>query len=130
MLDAQTLSTVTALERQAYQILTEIEDLTQELSDSFNRRDQVSVRLFLNMRQEQILRLQECKAMLDQQCSHLPEKDGALLRRILSGEVVDCPNGEALLTQVKRNRTILTRTIRADKRLSVRIGGKDSFYAK
>lgn len=130
MIDAQTLSATTSVERQIYQILSEIEEVTQELSEAFNRRDQVSVRLFLNMRQEQILRLQECKATLDQHCARLSATDGALLRRILAGEALDCPNGEALLAQVKRNKSILSRTLRADKALSIKMGGKNSFYFK
>lgn len=129
MIDAQTLSDATAMERQAYSILSEIEELTQELSNAFNRRDQISVRLFLNMRQEQILQLKECKAALEQHCARLPAQDGTYLRRILSGEELECPQGEALLAQIKRNKTILNRTLRADKALSLRMGGKNSFYA-
>ena len=130
MLNQKILSATIAVERQSYAILSEIEELTQDLSQAFSRRDQVSVRLFLNMRQEQIIRLQECKTTLDQHCAKLPAEDGTFLRRILAGEELDCPGGEALLTQIKRNKTILSRILRADKALSIKMGGKNSFYAK
>ena len=51
-----------------------------------DRQDQVSVRLFLSMRQEQINQLRDQKELLKKQCGGLPKEEGDLLRQILSGK--------------------------------------------
>lgn len=131
MLNQQVLSAASAAERQMYLTLTEVEDLTQELAQAIERQDQVSVRLFLSMRQEQINRLMEQKALLRRQCSQLPENDAALLQGLLSGAPPSpCPEAEELLQQVQRNKVLLERILRADRRSSQRLCGGDSFYAK
>lgn len=131
MLSQQVLSAASAAERQMYLALTEVEDLTQELAQAIDRQDQVSVRLFLSLRQEQIDRLTEQKALLRRQCSQLPAEDAALLRGILSGTPPSpCPEAEELLRQVERNRILLERVLRADRRSNQRLCGGASFYSK
>lgn len=131
MLSQQVLSAATAVEKQMYLALTEVEDLTQELAQAIDRQDQVSVRMFLALRQEQIDRLTAQKALLRRQCSQLPEKDAALLHDILFGTSTSpCPGAEDLLRQVERNRTLLERVRRADQRSSRRLCGNNSFYGK
>ena len=88
MLSKQELDAALAAERAMYRALSEVQDITRELLDAVDRQDQVSVRLFLSMRQE----------------------------------------GEALSLQVERNRALLERTLQADKALSRRLAGRESFY--
>lgn len=111
-----------------YRALSEVQDITRELLDAVDRQDQVSVRLFLSMRQEQINQLRDQKELLKKQCGGLPKEEGDLLRQILSGKKPAGVEGEALSLQVERNRALLERTLQADKALSRRLAGRESFY--
>lgn len=133
MLNDQHFSAASAIHRKMYISLTEVAELTDELSQAVSRQDQVAVRMFLSMRQEEIQRLTSYQAMLRRQCVQLPGEDGALLRQMLSGQfsgTPPSPAGEELLRQVQRNRVLLDRVQRADQAVSRRLGGKNSFYAK
>ena len=127
MLSKQELDAALAAERAMYRALSEVQDITRELLDAVDRQDQVSVRLFLSMRQEQINQLRDQKELLKKQCGGLP-KEGDLLRQILSGKKPAGVEGEALSLQVERNRALLERTLQADKALSRRLAGRESFY--
>ncbi len=133
MLNDQTLAAATAIQRKMYSSLTEVADLTDQLSQAVDRRDQVSVQMFLSMRQEEINQLSSCKAILQRQCAELPPEDGALLNQILTGKTSQSPTspaGQVLLQQVEKNRTLLERVCRADQAVSRRLGGPTSYYAK
>ena len=110
MLSKQELDAALAAERAMYRALSEVQDITRELLDAVDRQDQVSVRLFLSMRQEQINQLRDQKELLKKQCGGLPKEEGDLLR------------------QVERNRALLERTLQADKALSRRLAGRETFY--
>ena len=127
MLSKQELDAALAAERAMYRALSEVQDITRELLDAVDRQDQVSVRLFLSMRQEQI-NLRDQKELLKKQCGGLPKEEGDLLRQILSGKKPAGVEGEALSLQVERNRALLERTLQADKALSRRLAGRESFY--
>ena len=128
MLSKQELDAALAAERAMYRALSEVQDITRELLDAVDRQDQVSVRLFLSMRQEQINQLRDQKELLKKQCGGLPKEEGVLLRQILSGKKPAGVEGEALSLQVERNRALLERTLQADKALSRRLAGRESFY--
>ena len=68
------------------------------------------------------------KELLKKQCGGLPKEEGDLLRQILSGKKPAGVEGEALSLQVERNRALLERTLQADKALSRRLAGRESFY--
>ena len=68
MLSKQELDAALAAERAMYRALSEVQDITRELLDAVDRQDQVSVRLFLSMRQEQINQLRDQKELLKKQC--------------------------------------------------------------
>ena len=63
MLSQEVLSAAAAVEKKMYLALCEVEELTMELAQAVDRRDQVSVRMFLSLRQEQVDHLQEQKAL-------------------------------------------------------------------
>ena len=128
MLSKQELDAALAAERAMYRALSEVQDITRELLDAVDRQDQVSVRLFLSMRQEQINQLRDQKELLKKQGGGLPKEEGDLLRQILSGKKPAGVEGEALSLQVERNRALLERTLQADKALSRRLAGRESFY--
>ena len=75
MLTEQQLTSVLATERRIYAALSEVLELTGELSASIQRGDSVSVQLFLQLRQEPINQLREYQTNLAQQCRILPAED-------------------------------------------------------
>ncbi|UQT48938.1 hypothetical protein M5E87_02345 [Flavonifractor plautii] len=86
MLTEQQLTSVLATERRIYAALSEVLELTGELSASIQRGDSVSVQLFLQLRQEPINQLREYQTNLAQQCRILPAEDRKELEGLLSGQ--------------------------------------------
>lgn len=128
-MEKEVLETVLALERKMYSALNEVLEVTEELSDAIQRQDQVSVQLFLKLRQEPIDRLQECRTRLINLCGRLPGADGAQLRRLLSGQGDGLiPGAETLEKQVHQTDNLLKRVLVVDQAVNRKIGGKKSFY--
>lgn len=131
MLSAEALSQATAVEKSMYRSLTDLEELTQELSQAVDRGDRVSIQMFLSMRQEPLDQLLKQQAALRRQRAGLPPEDARLLQALLEdAEPPACAGSEELVRQTARNRALLGRIIQADRRISQRLGGSSSFYAK
>ena len=129
MLTEQQLTSVLATERRIYAALSEVLELTGELSASIQRGDSVSVQLFLQLRQEPINQLREYQTNLAQQCRILPAEDRKELEGLLSGQAPAASTAaHPLQEQLQRNRAIWTRVVQADRAASDRLCGKDSFY--
>ncbi|RHT72396.1 hypothetical protein DW741_06390 [Ruminococcaceae bacterium AM28-23LB] len=126
-MDEQALKVAMSAEQKMYTALSEVMELTGELADAFQRQDQVSVQMFLGMRQEPIDRLESCKAMLERQCLQLPPEQRQILRGILQGQTPP-PQAQALGELVQKNKRLLDRILEVDRRLNLRIGGENSFY--
>ena len=126
-MDEQVLKVTMSAEQKMYTALSEVMELTGELADAFQRQDQVSVQMFLGMRQEPIDRLESCKAMLERQCLQLPPEQRQILRGILQGQTPP-PQAQALGELVQKNKRLLDRILEVDRRLNLRIGGEHSFY--
>lgn len=133
MIRDQDYAASTAIQRKMYTSPNEVAELTDELSQAVSRQDQVSVRMFLSMRLEEIQRLTSYQAMLNRQCAQLSPEDAKLLTQLNSGLFsgqAPTPAAQALLKQAQRNRTVLERVRRADQAVSSRLGGSHSFYSK
>ncbi len=126
-MDEQALKVAMSAEQKMYTALSEVMELTGALADAFQRQDQVSVQMFLGMRQEPIDRLESCKAMLERQCLQLPPEQRQILRGILQGQTPP-PQAQALGELVQKNKRLLDRILEVDRRLNLRIGGEHSFY--
>ena len=83
MLTDQILSQTTAVEKEMYRVLSELEELTQELSQAVNRGDKVSIQMFLSMRRDPLNQMARHQAALRRQNAGLPGKDARLLRALL-----------------------------------------------
>ena len=129
MLKQEDWDAALSVEKRMYLALSEAMETTESMLDAVERQDQVSVRMYLSLRQEQVNQLRSCKELLRRQCLALPGEQGDLLRRVLSGAPAGEPGGEALCQQVGRNRSLLERILRADRQVSQRLGGRNSYYA-
>ena len=127
-MDEAELQTAMQAQRAISGELTEILELTEQLKEAFSRQDQVSVELFLNLRQKSIDRVQACREELTQLLRSLPQPRQTLLRHLLSGEVSQMPEAKPLTHLVHQNQRLLERVRQADRTLSLRAGGAQSFY--
>lgn len=130
-MNQQSIMEALALERKRHEALTEAQELTGELAEALQRQDQVSVQMFLSMRQEPINRLREFQALRRKQLAALPEGELREMETLLSGKA---PGQTAMEQNLGRlagqNRQLLERVIQADRRINMRLGGKKSFYAQ
>ncbi len=127
-MNEQTITEAHGACRSMYTALTELLELTNELSEAIQRQDQVSVQLFLSMRQEPLDRLRVCDTRLRRLCSLLPPAEGAQLRQVLNGQGGGTAATQGLERTVRQNRQLLEQITRIDERLNRRMGGKKSFY--
>lgn len=121
---------LTVLERKKYNQLSEVMDLSQQLGEAMDRNDQVSLRMLLSLRQDPVLQLAELKQSIDAKRSSLTQEERERLAALEAGaEPLD--EGEATyVTQAGAARRLWERVIELDRRLSGRLAGSDSFYAK
>ncbi len=129
-MDARVLKELLLQERLIYVKLSEFEDLTRQLGEALDRRDEVSVQMLLNMRGEPAHRMQEADQQVRRRLLELPEDDAIRAREILEGAEQSGPEESALCGQVLQNRRLLERCREMDKQLSMRMGGPRSFYTK
>lgn len=130
-MDSQVIAAALATERKCYAALTEVMELTQDLSDAVQRQDQVTVQMFLSMRQEPINQLKEYRSLQRKRCASLPEEESAALWKVLTGKGADGTGQlQDLEKVVGQNQSLLERIQQADRQVSVSLGGKKSFYSK
>lgn len=129
-MDGRVLQELVLKTRHLYIKLTEFESLTTQLAQAVDRRDEVSVRMLLNMREEPACQLQEIDQYLRARLLELPEDDAIRGRELLEGASAEEPGEERLCAQVSQNRRLLRRCMELDRRVSTRVDGTRSFYAK
>ena len=127
-MDEKVIAAAVATERKRYTVLTEVMEITEELSDAFQRQDQVSVRLFLSMRQEPINQLREYQAIQRKRCAALPDEESEVLTGEGSGDGSE--QLKALEKLAGQNRNLLERVQEADRQISMKLGGKKSYYTQ
>lgn len=118
------------LKRKQILQLHEVDSLTQQLAQAVDRRDQVSIKLLLSMRQEPISQLQELNDSLHARLESFPEEEAIRMAALLDGAPAETKQEEALVQQVAQYRRLLERITAVDRRISERMGGKKSFYKK
>lgn len=129
-MDSDVLDELFLKERHLYVKLTEFESITIQLGEAVDRRDEVSVRMLLNMRDEPANQLQEIDQYLRRRLLELPEDDAIRGRELLEGAPQEQPEEARLCAQVSQNQRLLKRCMELDRRINTRVGSNRSFYAK
>ncbi|MSS10404.1 MULTISPECIES: hypothetical protein [Clostridia] len=114
-----------------YTFIVEIERITREMGDALSRNDRESVQLLLGMRQDEMNKADVCTRNVDCLVSALSPEDGSQVREWLNGDGgrnPDSPMAGMLVEKRKSIQLALKRTIEADRYISMRLSGKDSFY--
>lgn len=110
--------------------LMDISDLTIQLSQAVERRDQVSVNMLLNMRSEPVRQAEELETRAREFLLTLPQEEAIRCNQLLQGEPARNAGEEPLANQVAQNRRLLAKIQEVDERTSLKLGGKSSFYRK
>lgn len=121
---------LTVLERQKYNCLSELMDLTRQLGEAMDRGDEVSVRILVSMRQDPIVSLAELKGAIETRTSTLSGEDCERLTALGGGAAPEGENEVLYANQAGSARRLWERVLELDRRLNLRMAGDDSFYAK
>ena len=119
---------LTVLERKKYSLLSEVMDLTQQLGEALDRGDDVSVRMLISMRQEPILQLEELKQAIGAKTELLTAQEEERVRALRDGAAPQGGDETAFQNQAGGARRLLERILELDRRLNLRVAGKDSCY--
>lgn len=114
--------------KRIYNLLTEVQNLSNQLAEAMDRNDEVTIRMLLAMRGEPIDKLRLARRTLDQQCSSLGEEDGRRLTQLLKGEGAETKEEAALAEQVAANGRLLKQVIEVDRRLNTKLTREKSVY--
>ena len=121
---------LTVLERQKYNRLSELMDLTRQLGEAMDRGDEVSVRILVSMRNDPLVSLEELKKATLLRTEALSGEERARVAELNGGASPEDENETLYVSQAGSARRLWERVVELDQRLNRRIGGDDSFYAK
>lgn len=119
---------LTVLERKKYNYLGEVLDLTEQMAQTLDRNDQVSVRMLLAMRQDPILHLEEVSRTGKVRQESLSSEDQERVASLLAGAEPRGSEERMFLEQAGKTRRLLERVVELDRRISLRLAGDHSFY--
>ena len=129
-MDVHTLEQLFLKARKQYIKLLEFYDLTKQLGEALDRKDEVSVQMLLNMREDPAQSLKELECQLHDGVLKLPEEDAIRAHQLLIGTEPQREEEEALCKQIAQNRRLLDQAQELDRRVSLRMDGRHSFYSK
>ena len=129
-MDTHILSDLFIKARKQYIKLLEFFDLTQQLGQAVDRKDEVSVQMLLHMREDPVNALKQLEAQIHEGVLKLPEEDAIRAHQLLTGSGPKKEEEEALCGQIPQNRRLLDKAQELDKRVSMRMDGRHSFYSK
>ena len=121
---------LTVLERQNYNHLSELMDLTRQLGEAIDRGDEVSVRILVSMRNDPLVGLEELKKATRLRTEALSREERERVEELNSGASPEDENEILYVNQAGSARRLWERVVELDQRLNRRMAGDDSFYAK
>lgn len=111
-------------------LLNETADLTKQLKEALDRRDQVSVQMVMRMREAPLREMLELEEGIEAYLLSLPESSAIRGKILLNGGAAEEAAEEPLCEEVAKFRRLLNTVIELDRQISVGIGGNKSFYNK
>lgn len=121
---------LTVLERQKYNHLSELMDLTRQLGEAMDRGDEMSVRILISMRNDPLVGLEELKKATRLRTEALSGEERARVAELNGGASPEDENESLYVSQAGSARRLWERVVELDQRLNRRMAGEDSFYAK
>ena len=112
-------------------LFNEVEDISNQLAEAIDRRDEVSMRMIVAMRYEPIQKLTVADRAIREQLEALGDsEDAARIRAILNGDE-SAAQGEterALAQQAASNIRLQKRVMELDRILNRKLAGDKSIY--
>lgn len=129
----QTLMEVAKILQKKYNCMSEIFRLTEEAAQALGRDDKVSVQMILGMRGEEMDRIRECDKNVGLFRDGMPPELADWLSEALEGKLPVTEDlygkeGAVILRIAANTRSVWERTMVVDRRMNMRLSGKDSFY--
>jgi hypothetical protein len=110
--------------------LLEVADVTRQIAEAADRRDELSVQLLLGERERPMRELSEIEDGIRAYLPELPQAQAIRLDALLHGAAPETEAEAALAEQTAQYRRQLESVVALDRQLSVRLGGSRSFYKK
>ncbi|MCI8453623.1 MAG: hypothetical protein HFE84_03280 [Lachnospiraceae bacterium] len=124
---------VTKVLQKRYNHMAEARRLTEEIAGELQRDDRVNVQMLLEMRETEINALRENDRSLRLLLENTPGGMGRWLEEAVAGKMLpesaDEPEKARLLRLAVSIRSAWEKTMLVDRRMNMRLGGRDSFYA-
>lgn len=127
-MNAEELLNVQVQEKRMYALLNEVFDLTKQLSEAVDRRDEIAIRMLLSMREEPLGKLRRADLSLKELGGGLEAADADRLTAMLAGAEPERPEEAALCDQVGVNRRLLRQIIELDERTNRKLAHEKSVY--
>lgn len=124
------LMDLAVLERRKYNYLNEVLDLTRQLGEVMERRDEKSAKMVVAMRQDPILRLQEVDQIARERRESLDQEQKERLAALLAGAAPGNAGERTFQEQAGQARRLLEKVVDLDRRISLRLAGEESFYSR
>lgn len=127
------LEQIMILLQRRYTALREIKRLTEELNDTVSREDEVSASLLLQMRADEMERVDESQEQIWEMAKAGPEEYEEI-RRLMSQEFLKASAGKTpkenqILTLRKKTAELIEEVQRMDKAFNLRAAGARSYYS-
>ena len=110
--------------------LIEVADVTRQIAELVDRGDSVAAEMLLGERERPVRELAELEEGVRAYVLDRPEQEAIRMGELLGGGEAETEGEKALAEQVAQFRRILDSVLALDKELSIRLGGKQSFYKK
>lgn len=127
---AQERNALLQLEKGIQQKLMEAIELTRDLTESVERQDEVSIQLFLSMRQRVLLEWQELNSNLDLMQMELSPMAAEQLKALHGGEKAQVPEEFPVADCIATNRRLFKQLAQLDEQVSRKLCGEKSFYSE
>lgn len=109
-------------------LLIETSDLTKEIEEALDRKDEVSLRMLMEMREAPLQGMRELEEGIEAYLLTLPEASAIRGKALLRGSGAEEGAEGPLCEEVAKFRRLLDTVIERDRRISIRLGGDKSFY--
>ncbi len=129
-MELDALKTLCAQKRVQLLRLREVSELTRQIAEAADRRDELAMDMLLGEREAPLRTAYEIETQIREGLEKLPAAEAIRFNALLRGAEAETEREAELANQVAQYRRLVSAIVEADKRLSLRLGGKSSFYEK
>lgn len=115
--------------RKKYNLLSEMSEVTQHVAESIDRKDQVVLVKFLTERNGILHKLTLIQGEIKASYENESKEDIKHIKALIQGKGQGNDKEEALKKQAIANEELYRQVVELDKRVNMRIAGKDSIYS-